>query len=202
MSWRDVVAAHPALAECKSDVTAAAELLIESVRSGGKLLMCGNGGSASDCEHWAAELLKNYRVERPADDRVSSVAPALRAPIAALPLTSFGAFSTAFANDCDPHSTFAQLVLAFGRPGDVLCAISTSGRSRNVLLAVKVARALGIRVLGMTGANGEALATLSDVAIKVPATDTGRIQELQLPLYHHLSEVLEAAIFSTAEARQ
>ena len=98
-------------------------------------------------------------------------------------------------NDCDPELTFTQLVLAFGRRGDVLCAISTSGSSPNILRAARVASALGLRVLGITGARGEPLARLSDVAVKVPATHTGRIQELYLPLYRYLSEAVEAALF-------
>lgn len=197
MSWGDVLAAHPPLAECEGVVAQAADLLTLALRNGGKLLMCGNGGSAADCEHWAAELLKTYRRQRPVDPSrlPKDLAEGLCEPIPALPLTSFTAFNTAFSNDCDPELTFAQLVLAFGRGGDVLCAISTSGSSPNILRAAKVGSALGLRVLGMTGARGEQLAELSDVAVKVPATDTGRIQELHLPLYHYLSEVVEAALF-------
>jgi D-sedoheptulose 7-phosphate isomerase len=199
VSWSDVLTAHPPLAECEGVVAQAADLLTRALRNGGKLLMCGNGGSASDCEHWAAELLKSYRRQRPVDPSrrlPRGLAEGLCEPIPALPLTSFTAFNTAFSNDCDPELTFAQLVLAFGRGGDVLCAISTSGSSPNVLRAAEVASALGLRVLGITGARGEPLGRLCDVAVKVPATDTGRIQELHLPLYHYLSEVVEAALFA------
>lgn len=197
MSWNDIVTAHPALAECEQVVAEAAELLTLALHSGQKLLLIGNGGSASDCEHWAAELLKSYRRERPVDPSrlPKNLAEGLSEPIPALPLTSFSAFNTAFSNDCDPELTFAQLVLAFGRTGDVLCAISTSGSSPNILSAARVASALGLHVLGITGARGDALARLSDVAVKVPATDVSRIQELQLPLYHYLSEAVEAALF-------
>ena len=197
MSWNDVLSAHPALADCEHVVAEAAELLTLALRNEGKLLLCGNGGSAADCEHWAGELLKSYRRQRPVDPSrlPKDLAEGLSEPIPALPLTSFIAFNTAFSNDCDPELTFAQMVLAFGRRGDVLCAISTSGSSRNILRAARVASALGLRVLGITGAHGEPLARLSDVAVKVPATDTGRIQELHLPLYHYLSEVVETALF-------
>lgn len=201
MSWKDVVSAHPALADCEHVVAEAAELLTLALRNGGKLLLCGNGGSAADCEHWAGEFLKSYRRQRPVDTSrlPKDLAEGLSEPIPALPLTSFIAFNTAFSNDCDPELTFAQLVLAFGRRGDVLCAISTSGSSPNILRAARVASALGLRVLGITGARGEPLARVSDVAVKVPATDTGRIQELHLPLYHYLSEAVEAGLFPDQE---
>lgn len=135
MSWNDVLSAHPALADCEHVVAEAAELLTLALRNEGKLLLCGNGGSAADCEHWAGELLKSYRRQRPVDPSrlPKDLAEGLSEPIPALPLTSFIAFNTAFSNDCDPELTFAQLVLAFGRRGDVLCAISTSGSSRNIL---------------------------------------------------------------------
>jgi D-sedoheptulose 7-phosphate isomerase len=145
---------------------------------GGKLLVCGNGGSAADSQHLAAELAGRYRDDRPAWPAVA--------------LTTDTSALTAISNDFGFEQVFARQVEALGRPGDVLLVISTSGASPNCLAAVRTGRALGLRCHGLLGRDGGALAPLVDGALIAPAQDTPRIQELHLVLIHALCEVLEA----------
>lgn len=164
----------------------------------GTLLLCGNGGSAADADHWAGELLKGFASRRPlaAAERArlpEPLAAKLQSGIRAIPLCGFPALTSAFANDVDPDLTFAQLVHTLGRPGDVLIGLSTSGDSKNVLHAATAARARSMKVLGMTGQGGGALKGLSDIWIGVPARSTPAVQELHLPIYHGLSLMLEEA---------
>jgi D-sedoheptulose 7-phosphate isomerase len=188
---------NPALRPVRADLLRARGLLIAAFRRGGKLLLCGNGGSASDCEHIAGELLKSFAYTRPLDGRFArrlkdtALRRKLERGFPAIPLVSFSAFLTAFGNDVDPEFAFAQLVNVLGRPGDVLLAISTSGNSRNVLYAAKTARARRVAVIGLTGRRGGKLKGLSDVAIRVPADRTPDVQELHLPCYHFLCTEVE-----------
>lgn len=167
---------------CGDAIEQSAKILIESFRGGGRLLLCGNGGSAADCQHMATEL-------------VSRFSPKLdRGPIPALALTTDTSFLTAFANDCGYEGVFARQVRAHGRSGDVLLAISTSGNSPNVLAAARVARELGMKVIALTGPSG-ALAPLADVAIAVPSTDTQHMQEAHLAIEHLLCGLVERALY-------
>ena len=193
----DLIARYPALQPCLPDIESAYELLSNSFKSSGKLLLCGNGGSASDSDHWAGELLKGFAHPRPLTDNLrqglpENLANKLQWAFPAIPLTGFPAFNSAFSNDVEPEFIFAQLVLALGRPGDVLAAMSTSGNSPNVCRAAEVARARKIPVLALTGESGGKLRELSDICIRVPATQTPHIQEFHLPIYHCLALMLEA----------
>ena len=168
------------------------------------MLICGNGGSAADAEHWAAELLKGFYSKRPLAGPLAAVlspdlAQNLQGALPTIPLSGFTSLSTAFANDNNIEYLFSQLVLGLGRKGDVLICISTSGQSRNVLLAAQTASALGMSTIGLTGRDGGALADLADVAIRVPETEVHLIQEYHLPVYHTLSLMLEEAFFGDAD---
>jgi D-sedoheptulose 7-phosphate isomerase len=175
-------------------------LMRDAIAAGGKLLLCGNGGSAADADHWAGELLKGFRSRRPltSADRLGlpeALADALQGAIPAIPLTGFPAFTTAFANDVDGALAFAQLTHALGRRGDVWIGLSTSGNARNVCAAGVVARARGLVTIGLTGANGGQLAPLCDLCLRVPTSETFRAQEFHLAIYHCWSLMLEDAFF-------
>jgi D-sedoheptulose 7-phosphate isomerase len=191
-----LVERHSILAECVDDIQRAYDLLADAFLNENKLLLCGNGGSAADSEHWAGELLKGFADPRslPAHMREGlsdALANGLQWAFPVIPLTGFAAFSTAFSNDVSPAHVFAQLVLGLGQKDDLLGVLSTSGNSPNVCLAAQLARARGLRVLALTGKSGGALRELADVCICVPATHTPHVQELHLPVYHCLSLMLE-----------
>lgn len=201
-----LIAKHAVLAECEEQIAAARDMLVRTFEQGGKLLLCGNGGSAADCDHIASELLKGFERARPLAEglraRLSAQGPEGRAlagrvqqGLPAICLTGHPSFASAFANDVEPAMTFAQLVSALGRSGDTLLAISTSGRARNVNLAARMARALGLATIGLAGRDGGELARLCDVAIAVAGETTADIQELHLPVYHYLCRALEDHFF-------
>lgn len=204
-----LIEAYPELSVCRGDVERATSGLIETFRSGGKLLLCGNGGSAADCEHIAGELLKGFLRRRPAPDDVRAaleraygeegryVAERLQGGLPAISLVSQTALMTAVANDVAGDMVFAQQVYAYGRPGDALLAISTSGASANVIRAVQVASTLGLRTIALTGRDGGRLAALCDVAIRVPKDGTVAVQERHLPVYHAMCTALEEALFAS-----
>lgn len=196
----ELIGRRPELAGCVPSIRGAYELLAGCLRADGRVYLAGNGGSASDAEHWAGEMLKGFEHARPltASERSglsAGLGERLQGALAFVPLTGFVAARTAFGNDVDGTLEFAQLVHALGRPGDVLIGITTSGGSRNVLSAAEVARARGMRVLGLTGSSGGSLGPMCDVVIRVPATRTLLVQELHLPVYHCLSLMLEEAFF-------
>ena len=198
---------YPILAVVKQDIIDAFGVLVECYEHDGKLLIAGNGGSAADSEHIAGELMKRFKVPRPVSSEMAlklsdidpvrgpELAKKLECGLMAIPLVAHEALSTAYINDVDGLGVFAQQLYGFGREGDVFLGISTSGNSKNVMLATVVARALGIKVIGLTGADGGELATVADVSIKVPATETYMIQELHLPVYHCLCLMLEDYFF-------
>jgi D-sedoheptulose 7-phosphate isomerase len=199
---------YPALQTCESDLVAAFDLLTRAFHNGNKLLICGNGGSAADSEHIVAELMKGFLRRRPigaadaakleaaAGAAGKTIASRLQGTLAAISLPSQMSLLTATANDGDFELTFAQQVYGLGRVGDVLLAISTSGRSPNVCNAAIVAKAFGLKSIALTGQSGGDLALLTDIAIKVPSDNVAEIQELHLPLYHWLSTELEATFFA------
>jgi len=192
----NLIERYPALEECQSDIQEAFNLLATTFRKDGKLLLCGNGGSAADSEHWAGEMLKGFAHSRPLSSSMrqglpSEMAARLQWAFPVIPLTGFPALATAFSNDVNPEYVFAQLVLALGRVGDVLATLSTSGNSTNICRAAEVARARSLPVLALTGVTGGKLKELADVCICVPATQTPHIQEFHLPIYHCLSLMLE-----------
>jgi D-sedoheptulose 7-phosphate isomerase len=198
---------YGALEACEKDLTAAFDLLARAYRNGNKLLVCGNGGSAADSEHLVAELMKGFLKRRPISAAQAAkleesggatgktIAARLQGTLAAISLPSQMSLLTATANDGDFDMVFAQQVYGLGQSGDVLLAISTSGRSKNICNAVVVARAFGLKSIALTGKSGGDLAPLADVAIKVPSDNVAEIQEFHLPVYHWLSTELEAAFF-------
>ncbi len=198
---------YPALEVCRSDILKAYEVIEVCYEHDGKLLIAGNGGSAADSEHIAGELMKRFKTPRPVlaefAEKLRAVDPVIGAELAknlerglmAIPLVAHEALSTAYINDVDGLGVFAQQLYGFGRPGDVFLGISTSGNSKNVISAAVVARALGVKVVGLTGAGGGKLAEAADVAIRVPSTETYMIQEYHLPVYHCLCLMLEDRFF-------
>lgn len=202
-----LIARYPVLQSAEQDIIRAYTVLEECFSRDGKLLIAGNGGSAADAEHIAGELMKRFKKPRPVlaefAQKMKSVDPVrgetlaknLERGLMAIPLVAHEALSTAYLNDVDALGVFAQQLLGFGRAGDVFLGISTSGNSKNIMSATVVARALGIKVIGLTGADGGELAAVSDVTIKVPETETYLIQELHLPVYHCLCLMLEDHFF-------
>lgn len=191
---------RPQLEAILPDIEKACQLLLDSLKNNGQLLLCGNGGSASDADHIAGELLKGFKSKRPLspsekEGLPEALATQLQGGIRAIPLTSFSALSTAFTNDVDPLLTYAQLTWALGRTGDVLLGISTSGNAVNVGHAARTAKAKGMKVIGLTGQSGGALKELCDVCICAPSTETYLIQEFHLPIYHCICLTLESELF-------
>ena len=192
---------RPELAGCEFEIQKSFEILRDCFRRGGKLLLCGNGGSAADAEHWAGELLKGFALQRPLKPSEKADLPAelglkLQGALPAIPLTGFMSLATAFGNDVDPHLAYAQLVWGLGKPGDVLIGISTSGNARNVCAAMDAAKARGMHRLGLSGRTGGRIHSHCDLCLKVPADETYLIQELHLPVYHTLCLMLEDDFFS------
>ena len=184
----------------ENDVRKAANLITDSFKMSGKLLLCGNGGSCADCEHIAGEMVKQFAKERPLSPEIveklgKDLSNELHGGLPALSLPSMIGFHTAFNNDNNPEFAFAQQVVAFGKPNDILWGISTSGNSKNVIHAARTAKALGLKTIGMTGENGGKLGQITDIAIKAPADDVARIQELHLPIYHAICGFVENKMF-------
>ncbi len=196
----DLLHRRPELAGAGPSIKQAYALLRKCFQSGGKILLCGNGGSAADADHWAGELLKGFCKDRPLSAKARgklrlAIAKKLQGALPAIPLTAFPAASTAFGNDVEPDLAYAQLTSALGRRGDVLVGLSTSGNAKNVCAAVEVARARGMKVIALTGATGGKLRSLSDVCICAPSAETYLAQEYHLPIYHCLSLMLEEEFF-------
>ena len=198
---------YPNLIVCKDSVIKAYEILEESYSKGGKLLVCGNGGSASDSEHIVGELMKEFKLKRKvyaAQAEImktidlelgTTLAEHLQGALPAITLTAHSSLITAFMNDSEPVLVFAQQVNGYGNPEDVFMGISTSGNSANVLYATIAAKARGLKVIGLTGAKENRLMKFADVCICVPETQTYKIQELHLPVYHCLCLMLEDKFF-------
>lgn len=203
-----LVERYPSLESAKEDIIAAYEVLEESYKNGGKLLVAGNGGSAADAEHIVGELMKGFKLPRkPKTDFAEKLmaenqelgavlAENLQGALPAIALDGHPALSTAYMNDCEPLLCFAQQVNGYGKAGDAFLGISTSGNSKNVLYAATTAHAKGMKVIGLTGAKDSKLKDMSDVCIKAPQTETYMIQELHLPIYHCLCLMLEDKFFS------
>lgn len=204
---------YPELESCVPSLRRAAESLVRCFSAGGKLLICGNGGSAADAEHIAGELMKGFMKKRPLPQELRNALIAaaghggeaakgkllgerLQVPLPALALTGQVSLSTAFANDVAPDMVFAQQVLGYGARGDLLLGISTSGNAANVLYALITAKARGMGTIGLTGASGGAMAAYCDVLLAVPRGETPLIQELHLPLYHALCRMTEQHFFA------
>ena len=207
-----LIARYPALESCAADIRAAIAALCACYRAGGKLIVCGNGGSAADAEHIVGELMKGFLLPRHLDENIlaklheacDATDPMtidyfmqnLQGALPAISLPSQLAISTAFSNDQAPDLTFAQQVLGLGTPGDVLLGITTSGNSKNVLYAFRMAKALGMTTIALTGASGGKCASgFADIVIKAPEEETYKIQEYHLPIYHTLCIAVEEEFF-------
>ena len=198
---------YPELVAVRTAFIDAYLLMQESYEKDGKLLIAGNGGSAADSEHIVGELMKRFKLPRPINTefaallkkvdavRGSELAKNLENSLMAIPLVAHEALSTAYINDVDGLGVFAQQLLGYGRKGDVFLGISTSGNSENILYASVTAKALGIKVIGLTGETGGKLAELADICVKVPQKETYMIQELHLPIYHCWCLMLEEYFF-------
>jgi D-sedoheptulose 7-phosphate isomerase len=192
---------YPQLTACENEMEKTVNILLETYRQGGKILLCGNGGSAADCEHIAGELLKGFLSKRTVQKETypalnDQAREKLQSGVPAIPLPSFTGVNSAFANDVDGDWVYAQLTFALAKPVDVLVCLSTSGNSKNVVLAAETAKAIGVKTIALTGAKESKLSSLCDVAIRVPETETYKVQELHLPVYHALCAEIEDILFS------
>jgi phosphoheptose isomerase len=197
------------LLSCRDIIDEAFDLLKQCYTNQGKVMVCGNGGSAADSEHIVGELMKGFMKTRKICDenkeRLKAEFPEdaeylscnLQGALPAISLVSQSAVFTAFINDVAADMIYAQQVYGYGKSGDVLIGISTSGNSKNVVNAIKVAKAFGIKTLGLTGETGGMMDKICDVNIKVPAKETYRIQEYHLPIYHALCAMLEEEFFNS-----
>jgi len=199
---------YPSLAGVKTSIAEAAGMIIDCYSRRGKLLVCGNGGSSSDSDHFAAELMKSFESHRPLDEslkerlteisgsRGSILAEKLEHALPAISLPSNTALTTAISNDIDPSMIFAQQVIGFGDEGDVLIGISTSGNSLNIVDACITAMALNLNVIGITGITGGKMKQHCNLLINVPETKTAWVQELQLPVLHAICLIVEDHFYS------
>ena len=207
----DLLRRYPALETCREAVGEACDAVIAGYEEGGKVLTCGNGGSAADADHIVGELMKSFEGRRPLDDslwrdllevdpsRGAYLAEKLQTGLPAISLNAHTALITAVANDIDPALIFAQQVVAYGREEDILIALTTSGNSRNVVDAAIAAKALGMTVIAMTGEGSGKLKEFADIFIAVPARRTAEVQEYHLPVYHAICKAVEEAFFGTTK---
>ena len=203
----ELLTRYPCLEACKEEIVAARDALIACYEADGKVMICGNGGSCADADHIVGELMKGFLSLRPLSEEKKREMKAntdlvddellakLQGGLPAYSLPSMTALNMAFCNDVDPELIYAQPIMAMGRKNDVLIAISTSGNSKNVFGAVKVAKALGVTVIGLTGGKGGMLKEHADIAVVVPESETFKIQELHLPVYHYLCAAVEQHFF-------
>ena len=194
---KELTLRYPQLKICETDILSAKNAIVNTYQQGGKILLCGNGGSAADCDHVAGELLKGFRIKRPVTEQriPKDLRNKLQGSLPAISLHSASAAFTASLNDLDPAVAYAQLLHGLGTEGDLLIALSTSGNAKNVCNAARLAKAKGISVLALTGEKGGKLTTLADICIRVPEKETYRIQELHLPIYHYLCAATEQELF-------
>lgn len=202
---------YPALREIEAEIDAAFEMMETAYASGNKLLVAGNGGSAADAEHIVGELMKGFKLQRHLPETMKDKLAAVDAQIGtelgvkiqgalpAIALSNHPALNTAFINDVEASMMFAQQINGYGRGGDVFLAITTSGNSKNVLYAAVMAKALGLKVIALTGGTGGRIKELADITVRVPETETYKIQELHLPIYHCWCLMLENAFFGSGE---
>lgn len=203
----NLILRYPALKVCEADIDAAVAMLLTCFGQGGQLLVCGNGGSAADSEHIVGELMKTFMLNRPLDtemckklraaypDHAEKMIANLQRAVPAISLVSETALMTAYTNDNSAEMAFAQQVLSYGHPGDILMGITTSGNSVNVLHAARIARVIGVKVIALTGESGGQIKAMSNVCICTPSAITYQIQEFHLPVYHCLCACVENELF-------
>ena len=204
--FEQLIERYPDLTVCEGDILKTYEICEDVYKNGGKILVCGNGGSASDSEHIVGELMKQFKKKREIDVDIyealgaygedgETMRECLEGNLPAVSLTSHLALSTAFSNDKEPSLTFAQQLLGLGNKGDTLISISTSGNSKNCVYATILAKVKGLKTISFTGEKDSKLSSLSDVTVRVPAKETYLIQEYHLPIYHALCAMLEEEFF-------
>ena len=203
----ELIERYPILEPGRKDITEAFHILLNCFRGQGKLLIAGNGGSAADAEHIVGELMKGFVLKREIDENLkdklrnvdydmgNKLSRKLQLSLPAIALSNHSSLNTAFSNDVDGQLCFAQQVLGYGKVGDVFLGISTSGNSANVLYAAIVAKAQGMKVIGLTGRGGGRLADMADVVVAVDEKETYKVQELHLPIYHCLCLMVESEMF-------
>lgn len=208
---KELVERYPQLLPVKNEIGKAAECLIKCFQEGRKLLVCGNGGSCADSDHIAGEFMKSFEQKRPLAEKLKKelfsvdrergkyLSEKLQKGFPAISLTAHSALITAIANDTDADLVFAQQVVGYGIPGDVLIGITTSGNSQNVVDAAITAKAKGMVVIGLTGETGGKIKTYCDILINVPGRSTAFVQELHLPVYHALCLIVENAFFGNIQ---
>lgn len=194
---QELLKRYPRLALCSKDIENGLNLMIDTYKKGGKILLCGNGGSAADCEHIVGELMKGFMKPRVVRDEKlpEHIRRRLQGALPAISLPGQTAFVSAFNNDVDPETVYAQMVYGYAKENDLFIGISTSGNSKNVVLASETAKSIGIKTMALTGEKESRLSEISDVCIKVPETETYKVQEYHLPVYHYLCEKTEAFFF-------
>lgn len=197
----DLINRYSELSNIKDSIIEATQLFIDTYKKGNKVLVCGNGGSASDSMHIVGELMKAFKLKRPLDKKLVEalddpyMSDHLEMALPTISLVSEAALTTAYSNDQAPDLMFAQQVLGHGKKGDLLLCISTSGNSKNCVYAAKMANALGLNVVSLVGMKECKLDMLSKITIKAPNTETFKIQELHLPIYHTLCLAIENEFF-------
>ena len=201
MIFEELFERYDCLEKCRDDIYSAFKLFKTCYDNAGKILCCGNGGSASDCDHFVGELMKGFLKKRPLSDKEKElfedkfIADNLQKGLPAISLCSHSALMTAFENDVAPSLVFAQQVYAYAKGNDVLLCFSTSGNSENIVYAAKAAKAADIKSVAVTGENESLLSEICDICIKLPETETFKVQELTLPVYHCLAAMLEENYF-------
>lgn len=202
---------YPALAPSKKDIEGILYVMLETYRNGGKLLLCGNGGSCADCDHIVGELMKSFRLKRTPDlsfrdklskyfgDDTDKAFSSLQNAVPAISLCSQSAVMTAYNNDVCPEFVYAQLCFGYGKQGDTLMCLSTSGNSENVVNAARVAKAIGLKCVSITGQKQSKLSEICDFTVKTPSDVTFEVQEYTLPVYHFLCAALEIILFDNSE---
>lgn len=193
----ELLTRYPQLCDLREEIKKASDLMIETYEKGGKILVCGNGGSAADSEHIVGELMKGFILKRPVtDERIPErLREKLQGSLPAISLPSQSSILSAFINDVAPEMMYAQLVYGYAKENDLVIGISTSGNSKNIVNAIETAKAMNVKTLSLTGSRDSELSKLSDVTIKVPATETYKVQELHLPVYHYLCAETERHFF-------
>ncbi len=201
MIFEELFERYPCLEICRNDIRLAFELFVSCYDNGGKILCCGNGGSAADSDHFVGELMKGFLKKRPLSDKEKEIfddkyiADNLQKGLPAISLCAHSALMTAFENDVAPSLVFAQQVYAYAKENNVLFCLSTSGNSENIVYAAKAAKAAGIKSVAVTGRKESRLSEICDICIRLPETETFKIQELTLPVYHCLAAMLEEKYF-------
>lgn len=198
---------YPALEVCREEILKARDMMLDSARLGGKILICGNGGSSADADHIVGELMKGFLLKRKMPNALASdfkerlgcdaeyFTENLQCGIPAISLSAQTAISSAFINDVKPDLIYAQMVFGYARSCDLLICISTSGNSKNVVNAAKCALAMGVPTVALTGKADSALSEICTCTVKAPELETFKIQELHLPIYHYLCASVEAELF-------